>query len=104
MPVIYYPDDLKAKNISYESFFLGSDLNVAPVLDPGRKSVKVYLPGPNESYTHVWTGRRYQGGQTIKVSAPYGKPVVFVVGQPKHDHLQGFLEFVRKENGTAIHV
>ncbi|KAJ5354368.1 uncharacterized protein N7496_012801 [Penicillium cataractarum] len=104
MPVIYHPDDAKAKAISYESFFMGADLYVAPVLDPGRKSVDVYLPGQNETYTHVWTGRKYHGGQTIKVWAPYGKPAVFVVGQPKHDYLKGFLEFVQKENGTVIRV
>ncbi|GLI75954.1 hypothetical protein PoHVEF18_004220 [Penicillium ochrochloron] len=104
MPVIYHPDDAKAKAISYESFFLGADLYVAPVLDPGRKSVDVYLPGKDEVYTHVWTGRKYHGGQKIKVPAPYGKPAVFVVGRPKHDYQNSFLEFVRKENGTVIHV
>lgn len=104
MPVIYHPDDVKAKAISYESFFLGSDLYGAPVLDPGRQGVDVYLPGQNESSTHVWTGRKYHGCRTIKVPATYGKPAVFVVGKPKHDYLKGFLDFVRKENGTVLHV
>lgn len=104
MPVIYHPDDARAKAISYESFFLGSDLYVAPVLDPGCNSVEVYFPGQNRSYTHVWSGRRYKGGQTARVSAKYGKPAVFVVGQPKHNDLKGFLEFVHKENATTIHV
>ncbi|KAJ6134739.1 hypothetical protein N7523_001061 [Penicillium sp. IBT 18751x] len=104
MPVIYHPDDAKAKAISYESFFLGSDLYVAPVLDPGRKSVEVYFPGQNQSYTHAWSGRKYHGGQTARVSAPYGKPAVFLVGQPKHNDLKSFLEFIRKENATTIHV
>ncbi|KAJ5085045.1 hypothetical protein N7532_009816 [Penicillium argentinense] len=103
MPVIYHPDDAKAKSISYESFYLGSDLYVAPVLDQGRTSVEVYLPG-KETFTHVWSGQKYQGGQTIQVAAPYGKPAVFVVGQPKHDDLKDFLEFTRKENGTVIRV
>ena len=103
MPVIYHPNDIKAKNISYESFYLGSDLYVAPVLDSGRSSVEVYLPG-TETFTHVWSGKKYHGGQTIRVAAPYGKPAVFVVGQPKHNDLKDFLEFARKENGTVIHV
>ncbi|KAK5788166.1 hypothetical protein VI817_009124 [Penicillium citrinum] len=103
MPVIYHPDDAKAKNISYESFYLGADLYVAPVLDSGRTSVEVYLPG-TETFTHVWNGKKYHGGQTIRVAAPYGKPAVFVVGQPKHNDLKDFLEFARKENGTVIHV
>lgn len=105
MPVIYYPNDTRAKQISYQSFFLGSDLYVAPVLDAGRKTVDVYFPGPNQTYIHVWSGQKYHGGQTVhNIPAPYGKPAVFVVGQPKHNRLQGFLDFVRKENRTVIHV
>lgn len=103
MPVIYHPTDRVAKAISYESFYLGSDLYVAPVLDPGRTSVKVYFPGKNETYTHVWSGKKYHGGQTARVSAPYGKPAVFVVGTPKNNDLDEFLQFVRQENNTVIH-
>lgn len=103
MPVIYHPNDTKAKQISHESFYLGADLYVAPVLDPARHSVSVYLPGQKQ-FTHVWSGRRYHGGRTVLVPAPYGKPAVFVVGQPKHDDLKDFLEFVHKENGTVIRV
>lgn len=103
MPVIYHPNDPKAKAISYESFYLGADLYVAPVLDSGRTSVEVYLPG-DKTFTHVWSGKKHEGGQTIRVAAPYGKPAVFVVGQPKHNDLKDFLEFARKENGTVIRV
>lgn len=103
MPVIYHPTDRVAKAISYESFYLGSDLYVAPVLDPGRTSVKVYFPGKNETYTHVWSGKKYHGGQTARVAAPYGKPAVFIVGTPKNNDLDEFLQFVRQENSTVIH-
>lgn len=102
MPVIYHPGDARARTISYESFFLGADLYVAPVLDPGRLGVKVYFPGKNETYMHVWSGRTYLGGQTAHVSAPYGKPAVFIVGQPKHNALNGFLDFVQQHNRTII--
>lgn len=102
--MIYHPEDPKAKTISYESFFLGSDLYVAPVVDPGWTRVEVYFPGQNQTYTHVWSGRIYRGGQTSHISAPYGKPAVFIVGQPKHNDLNGFLKFVRQENRTTIHV
>ncbi|KAJ5732420.1 hypothetical protein N7493_003901 [Penicillium malachiteum] len=104
MPVIYHPTDVKAKQISYESFFLGADLYVAPVLDAGHKTVRVYFPGHGETYKHVWTGKEYHGGETAVVPAPYGKPAVFVVGQPKHNNLKDFFDFVRKENGTVIRV
>lgn len=104
MPVIYYPEDKKAQQISYQSFFLGSDLYVAPVLDPGRKSVTVYFPGRDQTYKHVWSGKVYQGGQTATVRAPYGKPAVFLVGSSKNRHLKEFLDFVRAENQTVMHV
>ncbi|KAL4861683.1 hypothetical protein BDV12DRAFT_207836 [Aspergillus spectabilis] len=104
MPVIYHPDDPQAKAISYQSFFLGADLYVAPVLDPGRTTVEVYFPGRNETYTHVWSWKMYRGGQTVEVPAPYGKPAVFIVGTPKHNDLAEFLDFVRSENSTVIRV
>ncbi|KAJ5233146.1 hypothetical protein N7468_006102 [Penicillium chermesinum] len=104
MPVVYYPEDKKAQQISYQSFFLGADLYVAPVLDPGQQSVAAYFPGEDQLYTHVWSGKEYRGGHTALIPAPYGKPAVFLVGTPKHHDLEEFLEFVRVENGTAIRV
>ena len=102
MPVVYHPNDVKAKAISYESFYLGADLYVAPVLDPGHTSVSVYFPGKNQTFTHVWSGKKYRGGQTARVSAPYGKPAVFLVNNTKNPDLDEFLQFVRKENSTVI--
>ncbi|KAJ5217950.1 uncharacterized protein N7498_000049 [Penicillium cinerascens] len=104
MPVIYHPDDVGAKATRHESFLLGSDLYVPAVLDPGCKCVEVYFLGQNQSYTHVWSGWRYKGGQKARVVVPYGKPAVFVVVQPKHNDLRGLLEFVRKENTAMIYV
>ncbi|KAL4937903.1 hypothetical protein BDV06DRAFT_232264 [Aspergillus oleicola] len=103
MPVIYHPNDARAKAISYQSFYLGADLYVAPVLEPGRKSVDVYFPG-NGTYTHVWSKRVYHGGQTAQIPAPYGKPAVFIVGSSANANLHDFLEFVRGENDTLIRV
>ena len=107
MPVLYHhSDDPKARTISYQSFYLGSDLFVAPVLDTGRKALDVYLPGtnPNRTYTHVWSGQTYRAGQTVHVAAPYGKPAVFLVDHAKSPELDVFLDFVREENRTVIHV
>lgn len=101
--VMYYPDDLKARSIQYESFFLGPSLYVAPVLDPQIFEVDVYLPG-NCEYVHVWTGMKFAGGQTITVEAPYGKPAVFIVGGKWMPELESFLDFVKKENGTTLQV
>lgn len=103
MPVIYHPNDPIAKSIGHESFYLGSDLYVALVLDPGRTSINVYFPGRDQVYTHVWSGKRYCGGETACVFAPYGKPAVFVVGTPKSNDLEHFMELVRQGNSTVIH-
>ncbi|RAQ67278.1 alpha-glucosidase [Aspergillus flavus] len=106
MPVLYHPDDSKARQISYQSFYLGADLYVAPVLDPQTTKLNVYLPGTdrNRTYTHVWSGQTYHAGQTVRVDAPYGKPAVFVVNHAHSPELNVFLDFVRKENGTVIRV
>lgn len=109
MPVLYHPDDHKARQISFQSFYLGPDLYVAPVLDPDTEELDVYLPGTAPSggrrtYTHVWSGQIYQGGQTVRVAAPYGKPAVFVVDGAQSEELDTFLEFVKNENGTSIRV
>lgn len=106
MPVLYHSDDPKAREISYQSFYLGQDLFVAPVLDAGRKTLDVYFPGTDKkrAYTHVWSGKTYHAGQTVRVAAPYGKPPVFIVGNANSPELDVFLDFVRKENDTIIHV
>ena len=103
-PVMYHTDDMKARQISYESFYLGPSLYVAPVLDPQASEVQVYFPGGSNEYkyTHVWTGMQYSSGQEATVSAPYGKPAVFIVEGKEMPELQSFLEFAKKENGTIL--
>jgi alpha-glucosidase (family GH31 glycosyl hydrolase) len=103
-PVLYHPKDLKAREISYQSFYLGPNLYVAPVLDPQTFQVNVYLPDENQTYEHVWTGVVYQGGQDVTVSAPYGKPAVFLVNGVKTVELQPFLDFVKQENATVVSI
>lgn len=103
-PVMYHPDDMRARRISYESFYLGASLYVAPILDPQVSELNVYLPGGNDKwrFTHVWSGYRYTGGQNITVSVPYGKPAVFIVDGKQVPELDSFLEFVKKENSTVL--
>ena len=100
--VMYHADDMRARAIKYESFYLGPSLYVAPVLDPGVFELQVYLPGEGWEYRHVWSNATYQGGQDVRVAAPYGQPAVFVVVGKEMLELESFLTFVRQENGTEI--
>lgn len=103
--VLYHTDDIRARNISYQSFYLGEHLYVAPVLDPQTFEVDVYFPADSSrTYESVWTGAVYHGGEEATVPAPYGKPPVFLVNGVRTPELEPFLEFVKKENGTQLSV
>jgi alpha-glucosidase len=72
----HYPDDPEVLNIRFESFLLGPDILVAPVLDPGVSKLSVYLPAGD--WIHLWTGKSYQGRQSYSIEAAIGQPPVFV--------------------------
>ncbi|MEJ7814663.1 MAG: alpha-glucosidase [Rubrobacter sp.] len=74
---IHYPDDPEVHALGYQ-YMVGPELMVAPVLDPGADTVKVYLPAGK--WVHLWTGKRYgslQRGVYETVPAPIGEPAVF---------------------------
>ena len=52
-----------------EEYLFGPDVLVAPVMYEGKTQREVYLP-KGASWTDVWTGKQYEGGQKITVSAP----------------------------------
>jgi len=70
-PLVFdYQDDAKTYNKDYH-FMLGRQILVAPVLEKTDKW-NVYLP--KGKWVHYWTGKQYEGGQTVTVDAPlYGK-------------------------------
>lgn len=77
-PYLHYPEDPELRKIRFEQFLVGSELLVAPVLDPNTKTVEVYLP--RGEWVHLWTGDvkgSSASGSRIKVDAPPGKPAVF---------------------------
>ena len=55
-------------------YLLGRDLFVQPVMRPGVQRVTVDLP--EDSWVHLWSGKRFPGGRAI-VDAPFGGPPVF---------------------------
>lgn len=74
---LQYPDDPETLDLSYQQYMVGSQLLVAPVLDPAQEEVEVYLPAGQ--WTEAWTGETFlhQQGQKVRVQAPIGYPVVF---------------------------
>lgn len=74
----HYPDDLRVYTFSFQEYMLGSEILVAPVLDPNKDSVEVYLPPGN--WIHIWSGIAYRNpyrGQWVTVPAPLGQPAIF---------------------------
>jgi alpha-D-xyloside xylohydrolase len=74
--VMDFRNDAVATGRSYEYMF-GKSLLVAPVVEPGITAWSVYLPKAIAWYD-FWTGKKFEGGQTITTPAPQDKIPVFV--------------------------
>ncbi len=93
---LHYPQDENAYTISYQQFLVGTDLMVAPVLDPGRDFVEVYFP--EGAWIHIWSGNSYGGihpHSRETVSAPLGRPAVFY--RSRSETGPRFMEELRRE-------
>ena len=73
-PLFFYYDEPQAYEEAYE-YLLGRELLVAPVLEPGATTRRVYLP--EDRWIHLESGREYGGG-VHEVPAPLGEIPVFV--------------------------
>ncbi|HEY6180877.1 MAG TPA: TIM-barrel domain-containing protein, partial [Terriglobales bacterium] len=71
-----FPSDPEVANIPDEYMF-GPAFLVAPVVEQGATSRKVYLPAGCDWYDY-WTNKRFKGGQTITASAPIDTLPLFV--------------------------
>jgi alpha-D-xyloside xylohydrolase len=75
-PLFYdFPNDPMTWDTDSEYMF-GKDALVAPIMEEGERTVKVYLPVGSE-WTNVWTEESYEGGQTIAIDAPLDEIPVF---------------------------
>ena len=72
-PLFFYYDEEKAYTEAYE-YLLGRDILVAPVLERGAATRRVYLP--NDEWIRFGTGEEYGGGE-FTVDAPIGRIPVF---------------------------
>jgi alpha-D-xyloside xylohydrolase len=74
--VMDFNGDTTAINRQYQ-FMFGKALLVAPITEPGVSEWNVYLPKSAKWYD-FWTGKRFDGGQTIKSAASLDKVPLFV--------------------------
>ncbi len=74
--VMDFNEDSKAVAQPYEYLF-GKSFLVAPVIESGISEWDVYLPNTNKWFD-FWTGKNYDGGQTVKADAPMDKIPLFV--------------------------
>ena len=59
-----------------EQYFLGDDLLVAPVTEPGVRTVRVYLP--RGDWADAWTGETLTGPEVVVCEAPLDRIPAFV--------------------------
>jgi len=71
-----FPNDPNVADIPDEYMF-GPAFLVAPVVEQGATTRKVYLPAGSDWYDY-WTNERLKGGQTITASAPIDTLPLFV--------------------------
>ncbi|USI72790.1 glycoside hydrolase family 31 protein [Sphingomonas morindae] len=71
-----FPEDPNALDLKDEYMF-GPAFLVAPVVEQGATSRKVYLPAGADWYDY-WTNRRFSGGQWIEAAAPIETIPLFV--------------------------
>lgn len=76
-PLLYqFQGDRETYRINDE-FMLGEDLLVAPVVEKGQTSRKVYLP-KGTRWIDYWTGESHEGGQWIERAAALDTMPIFV--------------------------
>ncbi|HET8612739.1 MAG TPA: alpha-glucosidase [Sphingomonas sp.] len=68
------------------AYLYGRDLLVAPVIEAGAETWPAHLPGGAE-WIHLWSNKRFAGGQTVTVAAPLGHPPVFYRADSEHADL-----------------
>ena len=73
---LHYPDDRETFTIQ-DQYLYGADLLVAPVIEEGATSRRVYLPGEAwQLWRHVWSGEDWLAGWH-EVPAAIGAPPIF---------------------------
>ena len=75
-PLVYeYPHDKAVQNLS-DQYMLGSQVLVAPVVEPGKTARAVYLP--EGQWYDFATNKCYEGGQHILANAPIDHIPIYI--------------------------
>ncbi len=75
-PLFYdFPEDKVCWDNEMQYMF-GPEVLVAPVMQKGRREIKIYLPA-GARWTHVWTQETYQGGRIVQIAAPIEEIPIF---------------------------
>ncbi|MEV0001514.1 TIM-barrel domain-containing protein [Micromonospora sp. NPDC050980] len=74
---VEWPDDPVAHRVD-DAYLLGDRLLVAPVLEQGAVSRRVYLPAGH--WIDWWTGQRHEGGRWVVADAPLERIPLFLRG------------------------
>ncbi|MBP3579473.1 MAG: glycoside hydrolase family 31 protein [Lachnospiraceae bacterium] len=82
-PMFYdFHEDKKAWETE-DQYMFGPDILVAPVMEEGVSERRVYLPA-GETWTECYTGKKYEGGQTVTAAAPIDIIPVFTRGEKEY--------------------
>ena len=92
---LHYPDDRATFTIQ-DQYLYGTDLMVAPVIEQGAVSRRVYLPGDKGTiWRHVWSGQDWTPGWH-EIAAPIGEPPVLYRPESRFADLFASLTAVRE--------
>ncbi len=83
-PLFMVDPKSKAAWDNWWTYQYGSDVLVSPIWEKTRKSQTVYLPS-GKKWKDAWTGKVYDGGQTITVAAELHQIPIFVRAGSKLD-------------------
>jgi len=70
-----YPNDSKAAN-HWDEYQYGDDILVGIIWQNDQRSFDMYLP--EGSWKDAWTGKEYEGSQTVSIDCPLPKIPIFV--------------------------
>lgn len=75
---IAFPEERELSYV-YDQFLFADELLVCPVLHDAVRSREVHLP-KGFVWTDIWTGAKYNGGQTVNADAPLAHIPVYIKG------------------------